>query len=70
MTLAIAYAIEQTDAGWLIWRTLPGQEPATVGWLGGRGACPSRRDAVSQVEAAQRADRAAATRLGVTVEHP
>jgi hypothetical protein len=68
-SVVIAYQIEQTDSGWLVWRILPGREPETVGWLGGRGAHPSRRDAASAIGGAQRADRAAATPLGVELEH-
>lgn len=69
-TIPIAYEIEQTDAGWVVWRRLL-QRP---GWTGDERATPgspypSRREAEEEVDAMRRADRAAATRLGLEVEH-
>lgn len=71
--IRIDYTIEQTDGGWLVWRTLPGREPYVVGSPGDSKVRPrphsSRHAAQQTVDVQRAADKSAAGRLGVEVVH-
>lgn len=69
LSVHVRYEIEEvaSTAGlrWLVWRSVDGGAPQRCG--AGRGLHISRRDAADTVEGQRRADRAAGTRLGVTI---
>jgi len=69
--IIIAYQIEQADEGWLVWRRVGERAPEVMGPIiaSRPGAHSSRESAQQTIEMQRRADRAAATRLGVEVEH-
>lgn len=63
--IVIRYAVEDIDRGWAVWRQVEGGPLAHVG----AREYASRAMADQAVTAACQADRAAATRLGVTIRH-
>jgi hypothetical protein len=72
VTIVIRYTIEQTDAGWIVWRKVQEREPVGIPIASGSPRIrvhPSRRNAEEEIRSQKLADRAAATRLGVEVDH-
>lgn len=63
-TVKIGYEVESTARGWIVWRHVDGKRGAR-----GSRPCRSANEARDLVRSQIRADVAAATRLGVTVEH-
>lgn len=57
----ITYAIEHTDRGWVIWRSVPGRVTTRVPHVHPR----TSEEAHAFARQAQRADMAAASRLGL-----